>query len=286
MSLQIIRVCIEQQNYMSVQSHVAKIKNLRGAEDADDALKPILSAALGLANLASGTYREAARNFLECPPTLGSTFSDVISPNDIAIYGGLCALASMDRKELKTEVLDNGAFRNFLELEPYMRRAIVYFHTAKYSSCLEILEQYKNDYLLDIHLHRHVKAIYAAIRSKAIVNYFMPFSCVTLAEMARAFGTSEAKLEEELVSMIEKGVLNARIDKQNRLLTAKEADLRSTLHRDTLAMTQAYERQARMKLVRMNMIRAGLDVRGSKLSQGSTISQMVGRAGGFMERFS
>lgn len=38
--------------------------------------------------------------------------------------------------------------------------------------------------------------------------------------------------------------------------------MRSLVHRDTLEMAQTYERAARLRLVRMNMIRAGLDVKG------------------------
>jgi COP9 signalosome complex subunit 1 len=222
MSLQIIRVCIEQGNMLSVQTHVLKIKNLQKTSDEEEALKPKLAAAMGLAHLSAGHYLSAARCFLECPPTLGSSFNEVMSSNDVAIYGGLCALASMDRQVLKSEVLDNNNFRGFLELEPHMRRAILYFHTAKYSNCLHILEEYKNDYLLDIHLQRHVKPLYDSIRSKSIVQYFIPFSCVTLSSMAEAFTTEERQLESELVGMIGAGSLDARIDTKNRVCDSYE----------------------------------------------------------------
>lgn len=326
MSLQIIRVCIEQGNYMSVQSHIVKIRNLSRTPEEEEALKPKLCVAMGLTQLASGAFRDAAKSFLECPPTLGASYNDVISSNDVAIYGGLCALASMERGQLKKEVLDNNDFRNFLELEPQMRKAISYFHTAKYSNCLQILEEYKNDYHLDIHLQKHVNKLYEMIRSKGIVQYFIPFSCVTLASMAEAFATSEKTLEKELVGMIGRGILDARIDTKNRvslslisyfyyyycyyyfscnewltsnclvqLLTAKEADLRTTVHRDTLVMAQNYERTTRMRLMRMNIIRAGLEVRGPKGGPnlppgvagqgGQGWVGHTGRTQGFMERF-
>ena len=34
-------------------------------------------------------------------------FLQLISPHDVAVYGGLCALASFDRQELRTKVLSN-----------------------------------------------------------------------------------------------------------------------------------------------------------------------------------
>lgn len=49
---------------------------------------------------------------------LGSQFNEVIAPQDVATYGGLCALASFTRQELKEKVVDNIGFREFLELVP------------------------------------------------------------------------------------------------------------------------------------------------------------------------
>lgn len=288
MSLKIIRVCVEQGNYMSVSSHVSKIGNLQKTPDEEKELRPKLAAAMGLAHLSNGHFLDAARYFLDCPPTLGNSFSDVISASDVAVYGGLCALASMDRNTLKTEVLDSSTFRAFLEVEPQIRRAISYFYTAKYSNCLQILNDYKSDYLLDIHLSRHVKLLYDTILSKSIVQYFIPFSCVTLVSMAEAFDTDEARLEEELIGMIGNGILDARIDTKNRLLVAKETDVRATVHRDTLAMARNYERAARLKLVRVNMVRAGLEVKGAK-TQGHSGPPFQdggrGRSNGFSEIF-
>jgi len=39
--------------------------------------------------------------FLEAGPELGSTYNEVIAAQDVATYGGLCALATFDRAELK-----------------------------------------------------------------------------------------------------------------------------------------------------------------------------------------
>lgn len=41
--------------------------------------------------------------FVDSNFELGSNYSDVIAPQDVATYGGLCALASFDRAELKVK---------------------------------------------------------------------------------------------------------------------------------------------------------------------------------------
>lgn len=217
MCLKLILVSVEQGNWVSVQSNAQKIRNLnlKSAEEQD--MVPKLRAVMGLAHMASQNYHEAALSFLQTDAGLGTSFNQVLAPNDIAVYGGLCALASMDRSELRAKVLESAGFRNLLELEPHIRRAVASFCNSKYSDCLAILDAYRTDYLLDLHLQQHVQPLYTRIRRKSIVQYFIPFNCVAIADMARAFKLDEQAMEVELVDMIQRGLLKARIDAQKRV---------------------------------------------------------------------
>lgn len=60
---------------------------------------------------------KAARKFVEVSPEPGSSFDRLLAPEDIAMYGGLCALATFTREEMKRRVLDNSSFKN-LDLVP------------------------------------------------------------------------------------------------------------------------------------------------------------------------
>lgn len=64
---------------------------------------------------------QAARKFVEVSPELGSKFDRVLAPEDVAVYGGLCALATFNREEMKRKVLENASFKNFLDLVPQAR---------------------------------------------------------------------------------------------------------------------------------------------------------------------
>lgn len=55
--------------------------------------------------------------------------------------------------------------------------------SSNYSACLSILESYKANYLLNIHLQRHIPEPRFQIRGKAIQQYFIPISCVTLSAL-------------------------------------------------------------------------------------------------------
>lgn len=292
MNMHLMHVSIDQGNWLSVQSFVQKLRSFSQGSSSGEIVRaqPKLSAAMGLAQMATGSYKDAALSFLATDPRMlqaklddpndSEAFNEILSPNDIAVYGGLCALASMNRQELQTRVLDNANFRNYLELEPHIRRAISFFVSSKYSSCLAILESYKSDYLLDLYLHRHVNEIYFRVRSKAIVQYFIPFSCVTLSALASAFNTDEATIERTLVNMIGSGTLDARIDLENRVLLARQVDDRQEVHAEALSMAKEYERTLQLRLLRMEIINAGLEVKNPKGPNPMSMDSLTNARGG------
>jgi COP9 signalosome complex subunit 1 len=219
-SKHLIEVAVEQKNWVAVSSNVQKIKGVMVPADEDRTLQPYLCATDGLALMDSGEYYNAALRFLQTEAGMGTTCNSIISPNDIAVYGGLCALATMERNELHTQVLENTNFRTYLELEPHIRRAITFFVNSRYSACLSVLEAYRTDYWLDIHLQKHIDDLYHLVRSKSIVQYFIPFSCVTLDSLNAAFMPPGKTIDKELAMMIQRKDLEARIDTQNRVSTS------------------------------------------------------------------
>jgi COP9 signalosome complex subunit 1 len=198
MCLNVIKVSIEMGNFAHVVNYVNKAEQEPEVRDAscDPVVVAKLKVCAGLAHLDTRKYKLAARKFLETTFDLGNHFNEVrlrcsrcrlclklecltcslchglqiISPQDVAIFGGLCALAMFDRAELKSkvrrslillfsaprllpthpsfvcapnshQVLDNTAFKNFLELVPQVRELIADFYNSRYASCLNYLQQ-------------------------------------------------------------------------------------------------------------------------------------------------
>jgi len=217
-SKHLIEVASEQRNWIAVASNASKIRNLMSQLDGGDpSLQPFVMAADAVASMDGGNFYEAAQLFMKVEPGMGTNCNKIVAPNDIAIYGGLCALATMERNELQSKVLENSNFRTYLELEPHIRRAIGFFVNSRYSACLGILESYRTDYFLDLHLQKHIDELYYLIRSKSIVQYFIPFSCVTLDSLNEQFAVAGRTIDKELATMIQRNELNARIDTQNRV---------------------------------------------------------------------
>ncbi|KAK7401583.1 hypothetical protein VNO78_13183 [Psophocarpus tetragonolobus] len=259
MCMSAILVSIEMGQFPHVTSYVGK------AEQTPDGLDPItiakLRCAAGLANLEAKKYKLAARKFLETGPELVNHYVDVIAPQDVATYGGLCALATFDRAELKSKVIDNSNFRNFLELVPEVRELINDFYSSHYASCLEYLGNLKANLLLDIHLYDHVETLYDQIRHKALIQYTHPFVSVDLNMMANAFKTTVAGLEKELEALITDNQIQARIDSHNKILYARHADQRNATFQRVLETGREFDRDVRSMLLRSNLIKHEYNLR-------------------------
>jgi COP9 signalosome complex subunit 1 len=170
-----------------------------------------LKAANALALLIEGQYKEAARKFLEVGIDLGGTFSSVIAAEDVAMYGTLCALASLDRPEIRKSIMENSAFKSFFELAPDVRSLVDNFFAGKYGACLVYLENVKPELLLDIHLSKHVTPLIAQITERIILQYFSPYSSVDMNRMASSLNMTLVKLEKEVASLISSEKISARL---------------------------------------------------------------------------
>ncbi len=102
MCLNIIKVSLETGNYALVSQYVSKAEQTM---DNDVVIQSKIKVASALAHLESRKYKNVAKLLLEdVDISIENTFSDVISPHDIALYGGLCALATYERSALKSKV--------------------------------------------------------------------------------------------------------------------------------------------------------------------------------------
>jgi COP9 signalosome complex subunit 1 len=269
--------------FNAVLSNANRLRSVGAKEEEMVKLTPIAYAAIGVAQLNSGNYRDAAESFLAVPFDLtlaGSVHNFdftryVASANDIAIYGGLTALATLDREQLSTRVL-GGSFRAFLELEPHMRKAISLFTTAKYRACLETLQRYYADWNLDIFLGSgvgsfrgsHVDHLLARIRQKSITSHLASYSQISLASLAETFPPPNAAngqapgvaIEKELISLIQSANLPFRLDAVSGTLVAPSTDSRTTTHADAVSTANEIERSLLLRLHRVNVTLAGLEV--------------------------
>lgn len=71
-------------------------------------------------------------------------YPQLLSSNDVAIYGTLCSLATYNRTELKERVLGSTLFRKFLESEPKLVELLQKFCKSAFGTSLDILEELRD----------------------------------------------------------------------------------------------------------------------------------------------
>ncbi|XKL63208.1 hypothetical protein PGB90_005572 [Kerria lacca] len=280
MCINVIKVSIYLQNWTHVSSYVCKAEqtpDFAEGKDNNNVIFTRLRCAAGIAELACRRYKSAARHFLQASLD-HCDFPEILSPNNVAIYGGLCALATYDRNELQKNVILSSSFKLFLELEPQLRDIIFKFHESKYATCLRLLDEIKDNLYLDMYIAPHIHALYSQIRNRALIQYFSPYLSADMRKMAAAFNTSVHNLEDELMHLILEGQIQARIDSHNKILYAKDVDQRSTTFKKSLAMGKQYIRTSHMLILRAAVIKHHIQVRVSRLlSLYVHVQEIIGR---------
>lgn len=265
MCMNVIKVSIYLQNWSHVTSYVGKAEGTPEfselqSKDTNQHIITKLKCAAGLAELATKKYKSAAKHFLQANLD-HCDFPELMSPNNVAMYGGLCALATFDRHELQKNVIFSSSFKLFLELEPQLRDIILKFYESKYASCLKLLEEIKDNLLLDMYIAPHINSLYTQIRNRALIQYFSPYLSADMRKMATAFNRTVNALEDELIQLILDGQIQARIDSHNKILFAKDVDQRSTTFEKSLQMGKEYQRRTRMLILRAAVLKNKIHVK-------------------------
>jgi COP9 signalosome complex subunit 1 len=129
----------------------------------------------------------------------------------------MCALATFERRQIKSALLESENFSYYLEQEPYMREIIDAYMASKFRIVLQLLDRHSARHLLDLQLNHHVKALTKLIKDRALVLYFGPFASIRLDSLADAFGLTPEETERSVVTLIQEGSIKGRVDSHNKV---------------------------------------------------------------------
>jgi len=251
--MNIIKLSALMRQYSDIQSFASKAHHTMAKEESDYSK---VHAACGLYYMTAGKYKDAALSFSQVnQQDLGAGFLDIVCPQDVALYGVLCALASLDRKEVQSKLLDSSSFRECLDLVPQIRDITMDFCNCRYAACLSSLERLKEALALDVHLHAQVPDICQQIRNKAMVQYFAPYLSVSLHSMAQAFNTNVDGIQREIAQLVGKQQLDAKIDSHKKVLHVKSSDQRKATYRSSMRISQEFLDTTQALVLRMNLLK-------------------------------
>lgn len=208
------------------------------ANDANKSFVSKLNAARGVAYLAEGKMKEAAKSFLAVTSELTNEFHQVLSSEDIALYGGLSALVALDRKEMEIMVMSRrnqrdginhtpgNAFVERLEVIPHLKEAIEAYIRAEYAECLSMVRRLKERWEMDMYLGPQSDELWKRIQGKCLVQYFVPYSSVSLHHVMESFSFENMdQVENAVAHFIErKDIRDMKIDGVNKVLNGMSVD--------------------------------------------------------------
>jgi COP9 signalosome complex subunit 1 len=226
----------------------------------DPAVSDLCDVASGAAYLRLGNYRLAARRLTDVKVEGGT--QSVLSPQGIAVVGGLCALATFDRVELKDKVIDSPTFSGLLDLSLPVRNLVLSFYESRYHDFIGHSAEVEALLRFDWYMGPHVKTLLAQARAKALTQFFAPFSAVDLALMAAAFRTTYEAICDEVAALIAGGKIVGRIDTHNRTLVARQSDPAKVAVAEALGVARGYLVNTQAALIRNSIVEHGLVVKG------------------------
>jgi len=216
----------------------------------------VLMICLGLYYLHKGQYSGAARYFVMNSTTnIGEMFQDIVSEEHIGLYGALCAVVAYNRGEFEDKVIRNKTFQSYLKQSEKASRLVNAYFESKYAAVTQALKDLSVDLNLDLYLRDQAADILSAVRGKAMVQFFSPFSAMGMDRMANAFGVTVQELEDELVNCISHGHITAKIDSHKKVLQSVDPDEEGELFREVQESGRNWTRETKAMLLRMSMVR-------------------------------
>jgi len=219
----VIELAMDTKNYQQVHDYVAKAEHSTIPGDVAFPLK--LKIASGIAHLAEGRLKEAALQLTTLPigDEIASIGCSLASAEDVALYGTLCGLATLERNQLQ-RLLETQA-NGFLDLVSPLRNALQLYCRADYPGCLKVLTQLLPSLQLDIILSSFLDKLFESILHKCCIEYLKPYRKVNLVQMASIFSFEVDELTSTLAGLIGAGrIPHARIDCMTQTLE-RESDL-------------------------------------------------------------
>lgn len=282
MALNVISVSIDLKQFFNVNNFVSKVTDAAG----DDVVIAKLKVASAMADLYDQQYHAAALKFLDVNPVLGNQYNNVASAEDIAIYASICALATFDRTELRTKLVDNKSFLNaYLSLVPDFKTMVLGFCGGDYGQAFKLLNSVRPRLLCDLYLHSNVTQLVHMISERMLLQYFAPYSAVDLGRMASSLHLDAKTLEAALVRLISSGRLAARIDAQSNTMHRSTREVRHATLEKVRALSQVHAHAVKRDILRLSLMQQGFTVGdgeegGQAGSGGYTRSSSGGGGGG------
>jgi len=205
------------------------------------------------------------------------------------LYTVLTSLATKSREDIKSQVLDSAALRSSGEHEPHARDIMDAFWQCRYRKGMDLLEKFKvssfsihhhilllathaislsppppsffsplqERHLLDLHLRPHLASLTAQLTRRSMQSFLIPFDRISFVRMGEAFGWEQTHVGEEVIKLIQKREVDARVDWVNKMIISNSKDVRTEMYRGAIKNGERRNQDTKKLLMRMKLVENG-----------------------------
>lgn len=223
-ALKAVRLCLVHADLGGAKQHIEtahELCELGGDWDRRNRLK-----------VYQGTYFIATRQFDKAATLLldsVSTFTcyEMFSYNQFVFYLVVVALLALDRKTLRSKVVESPEVLTCIRELPQSERLLMAFYKCQYKEFFNALVEMHPLIFKDRFLNAHAKWYLREVRIKAYAQFLESYKSVTAASMASAFGVSTPFLDRELSRFISARRIHAKIDKIDGIIETNRPDAKN-----------------------------------------------------------
>ncbi|KAJ8940860.1 hypothetical protein NQ318_008231 [Aromia moschata] len=128
-------------------------------------------------------------------------------------YTVLSALLTLNRSEVKKNLVDNSDVQQALHSNNTLREYLFSLYECDYKRFFERLADIEVIMKADMFLHLHYKYYIREMKTKAYDQLLSTYISVKLSYMADQFGVTSDYIENDISNLIANGRLNYKIDK-------------------------------------------------------------------------
>lgn len=182
-------------------------------------------------------FKRAADLFVSSVATF--TCVELLDYKQFIFYTVVMALVTLDRKTLKTKVVQSSDVLSVIRDIPNLKQYLESFYNCEYRSFFESFAEILDQIQADIYLRDHTGYYAKEMRLVAYRQYLESFKSVTIKNMAHAFGVTETFLDVELSNFIYNGKINCKIDKVAGIIESNRPNKKQEMLNETIRQGDA-----------------------------------------------
>jgi len=283
-SLSIIQLAIYMKTHTTLQEYTLKLSNSTRTDDPLIRYKQDVAA--GIERLVARDYNAARKRFTsavlmseiqngdEAAHHSDLSWREVLAPEDVSLFAGILSLAFGSTTE-QEELADHA---EALASVPMIRETVVQVtKNADFKQAWSLLDQHAfRPLAADICIGSHLPAIKQQIQERFVLQYWRPYKCVSLKDMADRLGPDilpESQVESIWTTLIKKSARDTRIDIRRGLL------IRSTPNKDEDRLVKTEEKLRKVSHKAMDNVYCSI-IRSACIEKGLAVPPSRRKRGG------